>query len=435
MTTLSERLAGLAPTAGQRLPRNTLGLFLPDGWPESGREIQWYVRSGANVSHGRAADLADLPTNLKATQLLVWTPPADTLLTQTILPTSSWSKIAQALPYALEDQVLGNPEDLHFAYQRQRDGGLAVAVTARERLTTWLDELHSADLRPMRLCPATLALPLQDQTWSVAFADGGLLVRTGAFTGFACAASVDRPPPVLTAALDEVRGRHDMPSELVVFNPPEGFSSDAWTSVLDVSVIISNRNFWEDGVSAFAALNLLQGDFALTGKLQDTLRPLLPVFVILGIWLAGTLAFTVWEWWQLNQAQQSDRQAMTALFRKTFPQAKTVLDPALQMQRNLETLQAKSGQTGANDLLSLLAHATPMLRAKNDVTLRTLKYADGKLTLDLSLPDFEALEVMKNAMSTTGKLEVEVLAANSRASGVEGRLRIQAASLTEQNGQ
>ncbi len=423
MITLAEKVTGLMPRASQSSPRNTLEVFLPDGWPERQAEILWCVRYGASVSHGRAADLTDLPANLRSTQLLVWTPPADTLLTHTTLPTRSWSKIAQALPYALEDQLLGDPEQMHFAYHRRPDGGLAVAVTARERLKTWLDTLQAAGLHATRLCPTTLALPLDDNSWSIAFTDDGIVVRTGPFAGFACPASVHTPPAVLTAALEEARDRPDAPAQLTVFNPPEGFSRDAWSSALGVTVVTLERNFWDDGMSA--TLNLLQGAFTPAGKLQETLKRFSPALLILSLWLVGTLGFTFWEWWQLNQAHQSYRDAMTALFRQTFPQAKAVLDPALQMQRNLETLQTQGGHAGANDLLPLLAHAAPSLRANPDVTLRTVRYAVGSLTLDLSLPDFEALEVVKNTMGSSGKLAVEVLAANSRAAGVEGRLRIQ----------
>ena len=78
---------------------------------------------------------------------------------------------------------------------------------------------------------------------------------------------------------------------------------------------------------------------------------------------------------------------MTALFRQAFPDAKVVLDPALQMQRNLATLQVQTGGAGSRDLLPLLAGIAPVMRANPHASLRTLKYEDAKLTLDLRLPD------------------------------------------------
>ena len=140
------------------------------------------------------------------------------------------------------------------------------------------------------------------------------------------------------------------------------------------------------------------------------------------------LGFNLSEWWQLKSAYRSQQQTMTSLFQKTFPREKVVLDPAAQMQRNLDALRGQSGKTSANDFLSLLAGIAPTLRSNSSVKLRSLKYGNTGLTIDLNLPDFQALEVIKNDLGVTRAFSVEVLAANSRASGVEGRLRIQRTS-------
>ena len=413
---LSEKLNGLAssrPLSAMRGPDRvsgtTLALFLPRGWPEGDAQIDWHVRSGAS-SH-----------------VVVWTPPADTLLTQATLPTRSRSKIMQALPFALEDQLLGDPQQLHFAYYRQDDGTLAVAVTSRERLKTWLDVLLKAGLRPTRLCPANLGLPIEPDSWSVTFAGTELWVRTGPFSGFVCPLS-DTPPTTLVAALEEAREQGKLPSQLAIFNPGPDFDTQNWGSDLGVALVLANDNFHQDDRNTQTPLNLLQGDFAPTGQLRNTFKPLRPAALILGIWFLATLGFNLSEWWQLKSVYRSQQQAMTSLFLKSFPKEKVVLDPATQMQRNLDALRGQSGKTSANDFLPLLAGIAPTLRSNSSVKLRSLKYGDAGLTIDLNLPDFQALEVIKNDLGVTRAFSVEVLAANSRASGVEGRLRVQQAN-------
>lgn len=431
---LSEKLNGLVPrrslSAIRRSPRvsgTTLELFLPRRWPETGTQINWYVRSGASVSQGQAVDLDEIPAYLRSTHVVAWTPPADTLLTQATLPTRSRNKIMQALPFALEDQLLGDPQQLHFAYYRQDDGTLAVAVTSRERLSTWLDALAKAGLRPTRVCPANLALPIEPDSWSVAFAGTELWIRTGPFSGFVCPFS-DTPPATLIAGLDEAREQGKLPSQLSVFDPPAGFDAQAWGSDLGVGLVIADHTFHTNDRNAQTPLNLLQGDFAPTGQLHQLFRPLRPAALILGIWFLAMLGFNLSEWWQLKSAYRSQQQTMTSLFQKTFPREKVILDPAAQMQRNLDALRGQSGKTSANDFLPLLAGIAPTLRSNPSVKLRSLKYGDTGLTIDLNLPDFQALEVIKNDLGVTRAFSVEVLAANSRASGVEGRLRIQRTS-------
>lgn len=412
----------------ERLIGHALDVFLPDGWPETSAAAHWYGRRGGSTSSGQSNDLAELRPSWKAAHVTIWTPPDATLLTHVSLPTRSWSKIQQALPYALEDQLLGDPEKLHFAYHRQRDGTLAVAVTARERLQVWLEALRASGLVPSRLCPATLALPLDAGDWSLLFSHHRLWVRTGPFAGFVCPVALETAPPLLSTAVTEARSKHTAPARLTVFDPPAAFQADAWRASMGIEIEASKRSFWQTGPSTPPPLNLLQGEFAPSGKLRDSLRPLRLAAAVLTVWFLGTIGFSLWEWWQLNEQHRSTRQAMVQLFRKTFPEAKVVLDPARQMERNLQSLQLQSGAAGSGGLLALLAQVAPILRAYPNVTLRTVKYSDPKLTLDLRLPDFETLEVIKNALSETRRVRVEVLTANSRASGVEGRLRVQASA-------
>jgi general secretion pathway protein L len=424
---LADQRYRLLPTgaASVRVATSVLELFLPQGWPQSQAPIHWTARTGTDITWGEVGALEDLPESVRRHVLLVWTPPADTLLTQAILPTRNRRKIAQALPFALEEQLLGDPASLHFAYQRHDEEALAVAVTTRERMQTWLQALHDARLQPTRLCPATLSLPLDVDDWALAFVDGWIWLRTSPYAGVVCPATNNDPPTLVAAALKEARGTTQVPTRLTVFNAPPDFAQEQWKSALEVEITVSEQSLWEARVNATPPLDLLQGDFAPARGLRKQLQPLLPAAIIASIWLVGTLGFTVGNWWQLDRKHHSYQQVMTALFRQTFPDAKVVLDPALQMQRNLETLQAQTGGVGSGDLLPLLAGVAPVMRTNPKVSLRTLKYEDAKLTLDLRLPDFEALEKIKNAMNASTKVRAEVLAANSRGSEVEGRLRIE----------
>jgi general secretion pathway protein L len=414
-----------AAAASVRVTANVLELFLPHGWPQSQAPIHWIARTGTDITRGEVYALDDLPVHARRHVLLVWTPPADTLLTQTILPTRNRRKIVQALPYALEEQLLGDPANLHFAYQRHDDETLAVAVTARERMQAWLQALHDARLQPTRFCPATLSLPLDVDDWALAFVDDWIWLRTAPYAGLVCPATRNGPPTLVTAALKEARGTTQVPARLTVFNAPPDFPHEKWASALELEITLA-QSLWEARMNTAPPLDLLQGDFAPARGLRKQLRPLVPAAIIASIWLVGTLGFTVGNWWQLDRKHHSYQQVMTALFRQSFPDAKVVLDPALQMQRNLETLQVQTGGAGSRDLLPLLAGIAPVMQANPQASLRTLKYEDAKLTLDLRLPDFEALEKIRNAMNGTTKVRAEVLAANSRGSEVESRLRIEA---------
>ncbi len=402
-------------------------LLLPRGWPEGNPSVYWWTRGPDTRSTraGREENITQLPPALRAGPVHAWTPPGDTLLTRTKLPTRSRARILQALPYALEDQLLDEPENLHFAYALEADGSLAVAVTQRARLNVWLEIFKSAGVRPASLCPANLALPLYPDAWSAAFVDNELWVRSGAHTGFVSSAAPDAPPPLLEAALKEASAQNAAPQQLILYAPPADLDSERWATALHVPIVVETGDFWE--TARAPALNLLQADFGQVAHVQQIFRPLRPAAVMLGVWLVAMVIMDAIEWGRLRHEHNVYAAEMREIFQRSFPEVKTVLDPAAQMQKQLDALQSRGG--GPADLLPLLTRVAPALQNQQGrVKLQGVKYTERSLTLELALPDYQALDAMKNALQAAS-LDVEVLAANGRGNEVEGRLRVQPGGL------
>jgi general secretion pathway protein L len=403
---------------------NTLELLLPRGWPESHGIIHWRLRAGAGVApHGQVTELNQIPGVGTMTRVHAWTPPSETLLTRVTLPTRSRTKIQQALPYALEDQLIGEPDQLHFAYRVLDDASLAVAITARARLQAWISRLTDAGLRPVSLCPAELALPLIGGSWSVAFHEDEVWVRTGTASGFVCAASVRTPPSMLETAVREAREKQVAPQGITVMQPPSGFDPKAWATQLNLAVQMQKQDFWANHHESTPALNLLQGAYAPSSQIQAMAPALRPAAIMLAVWLVGSLGFNLWEWWQLKTTHENLRQEMISLFKRTFPDAQVVVDPALQMQRLISDMQDKGGKSSGADMLPLLGNIAPVIQASPQLKLRGMQYGETRLTLDITLPDFQTMETVKNAFTARG-MQVEVIGANSTPGGIEGRLRL-----------
>ena len=84
------------------------------------------------------------------------------------------------------------------------------------------------------------------------------------------------------------------------------------------------------------------------------------------------------DWWRLERERRTLEAERESIFRAAFPEAKTVVDPALQMRRNLADLQRARGRASANDFLALATAA-----AKNDpAPARRLTYSGGRLEID-----------------------------------------------------
>ena len=465
---LARAKSAMSP-APARAAHERLDLVLPRGWPESASPVVWHwrrrgdkpptamdggrfgllpsrgitpsmegrsagreaippgINAGADFPQsGQVTDLLQIPETARSARTCVWTPAADTMLTTATLPTRSRRKIMQALPYTLEDRLLGDPDSLHFAYRNETDGSLSVAVTSTARLRVWMDALTQAGIQPAELCPATLLVPWALDCWSLSFAADEVLVRTGAASGFVAPLSQTTPPPLLIAALEEAARGQKTPESLVVFNAPAGFPAEAWSATLMVPVRIEKTSVWDRPEDPRAPLNLLQGQFEPQGRFNSSLRPYLPAAAMLLIWMLGNIAFDLGDWWKLRRQHQEHTREMTALLLSTFPETKTVLDPAAQMQRSIEMLLARTGHRD-RDLLPLLAKTATALRADARVRLRGVRYADQSLTLELTWPAQGSPDAIKAALEAAG-VRTEVLAMTPRAGSVDGRLRLQPAA-------
>jgi general secretion pathway protein L len=419
---LTEKLAEQLAESWRLAETGTLALRLPAGWPEAEAAIAWWWRPAQGAAEsGTVARLEELPEHVRKGLIQVWTPAGDTLFTNAALPTRSRARILQALPYALEEQLLDDPEGLDFSYRPQPDGRLAVAVTARARLASWVQALKAAGLTPALFCPATLAPALEEGAWTLAADGADGYVRSGELSGFACPLPWDAPPAVLAVALREAQALSRAPRELVVWNPPAGFDRDGWVTALGLPVTVRAGSSWDTAPAA--PFNLLQGELAPAGELRQLLQPLRPAAAMLALALAAAFALNLVEWGRLSYVQAQQRREMTELFTRSFPEAKTVVDPVLQMERNLAVLQANSGKLAVSDLLPLLARVVPAVQGIPQLKLRAMQYGEATLTLDVTVIDFRLMELLKNSLQGRG-LRVDVVSANSRGSGVEARLRL-----------
>jgi general secretion pathway protein L len=402
-------------TAWRRKGGDRLELWLPRNWPAEDSELRWRrVAPAGAVREGSQRGLEGLAP---AEDIIVWTPAAETLLVRARLPTRSTAKIVQALPYALEEQLIEPPESLHFAFAHEADGALAVAVTRRERMESWLAALAAAGLAPTRLAPVTLSLPLADRAWTLSFVDGEIVLRSGVRAGLGGPAE-PRPPGWLHAALADARSESSAPERILLVNAPADLDSAAWREGLGLPLEAMRPG---EAAVPEAPLDLLQQHYGPRGRMAALKRAYVPAAALLAAWLLATLAFDAIEWARLSRAAGAAEEEMRTLLMKSFPETRAILDPAEQMRRGLEDLSARSGIAAPGDMLSLLARAAPAIERESRLRVQGVEYADRALTIRLVASEADAESLARTLRARS--LEVEV----QRAGG-EARLRVRAAA-------
>ena len=105
---------------------------------------------------------------IRGWRLIVIAPSSDVLLTKVTIPSKNRQRLLQAIPYALENDLSEEIEQLHFAIDYHTDQSTtAVAVISRERLDSWLERFHALELQPLAIFPELLCLPLTNGHWTV----------------------------------------------------------------------------------------------------------------------------------------------------------------------------------------------------------------------------------------------------------------------------
>ncbi|MFV1993629.1 MAG: type II secretion system protein GspL, partial [Acidiferrobacterales bacterium] len=345
-----------------------------------------------------------------------------TLITEAEIPTRNRSKINKALPFVLEEQLLHNPEQEHFICHVRSGLPLVVTVTSKIKLAQWQDIFHEYGIYPSAMYPQVIGQTLENNSWSMTLLEGELLVKTSNFSGFSCQMDGNKIPLQLTSTLNSLND--NTKPEKIIFNEIDAdLDIKEWSDETGIEIIKTKSDLWSTFQTQVPALNLLQGDFKPRREINPALSRFIPAAAIALIWITFSLIVNIWEWQTLNSSFKNANLQMIQLFKTSFPDAKTIVDPALQMQRKLENLSGSSGGYLESDFIALLSLSAPALAALENGAVESLRYNEKSLNISLGLPNFKTLEELKGRLAAIG-MQVEVVAANSRADGIEGRLKI-----------
>lgn len=418
--------------------RKQLFLQLPVDGPSEAGDWCWVVRDaerpGGSLFRG---PLADSVKQAAGARVVVLVPGVDVLLASAELPGLNRQRLARAVPFALEEQLASDVEELHFALgQRADDGRIHSAVVAREKIAAWLEQLRAAGLQADVMLSEVLAVPREaandaGRHWSLLIDGARCLLRTDSQQGLAL--DLDNLPVVLQAALDEAGDAPPTGLDVKLCGD-DGFPvSERYSQLEEIckaaGIELALQPQDDDGALLLArgfdekaAINLLQGDYSRRGQLEKLLRPWRPAAMLLGLWLVIQLGAMGLEYQRLSAQNEAMRAQITALYREAFPQARKIVNPRVQMERGLAKLRGSGG--GQADLLGLIAKAGPLLKATPGLKLRSLRYKESRLDIDLEISTLQALDKLKQRLADEAGLAVEIVSASSRDGKVESRIAL-----------
>lgn len=359
-------------------------------------------------------------------RVVMLAPSEDVLLTEVELPGRNRQRLRQALPYAMEEQLIDEVEDMSFVLGPARGGQrYSVAAVHRRRMEDWLGVAGAAGLHLDALVSDVLAIPLPEDGWAVYLEPGRVLVRTGPAAGFA--ATPDTAALLIEQALGEAA--EAAPARIRVYDGA-GTGGDylrpgaSGTEPPQVETVPHAGGLLTLARAAEAqrALSLLQGEFSPRAQLGRKLRPWVPSAALLAILLLlQPVVFFVDYRQAVRQSEQLQAQ-IEATFREALPGVTRVVNPRAQMDSRLKELRGRGAGAGGS-FTEMLGKAGPLL-ARSEVQLKSLRYRGGQLDIELEAADFQRLDQLKRQLDDAGGWSIEIQSATARDDKVDGRIVI-----------
>ena len=181
-----------------------------------------------------------------------------------------------------------------------------------------------------------------------------------------------------------------------------------------------------NGMDLNNTINLLQGDYSRREQMGKVWRPWWPAAAMLAGLIVLQLVMTTTNYFQLKSKSDALQAQIKQTYLSAFPETKNIVNPRVQMERKLKALRGGSG-ADSNSALGLITSAAPVVKATPGLVVRSVRYKEGKLDVDLIIKDLQALDKLKQQLITQARMSVEIVSANSRNNQVESRLKLRSA--------
>lgn len=441
-------------------------------------EVSWLVQ-GMDSPDGLvfSGSLATAANHALGCRVVILLASSDMLLLTAPLPAMNRQRLLKAIPFSLEEQLATEVDNLHFALgERVDDNAVNCCIIERGILDGLQRELKTVGIQADVVTSELFGIPYDTNGWSVWLSNTErAIVRTADQSGVMLdIANADvllthnlqgmdeaqRPTQLRLYvgqdridALSVERGESDT-ADITEFDAldsgltgaSELLSDEALPPVLnshgqafnalrqtcdELGLVYQEHDYEQASLAVLVgnyneqrSINLLQGDYSRKEQFEKLLRPWIPAAAVAVVWLLVQLGLLVGEFYQLSNTREQLRAEIVSVYQQAFPDSKNVVDPKVQMERGLKKLRGDGG--GSSDLLTLLVKAGEVLKDTKAMTLRSIRFKDSKLDLDLEISDLQSLDKLKLRLTKEAKLKVDIVSASAREGKVESRLKIQA---------
>ncbi len=364
-------------------------------------------------------------------QVILLIPGAEALhFAPTLPPARTGAKLAQLLPFALEDQLASDVDTLHFAAgKRDAQGATPVTVVSHDAMQRWLMPLRQTGITPDALYVDHALMPVQQDTVTVLVDQGQVSVRR-----------VGQPlytldvQPLHEALLILVPADEHAAVTLYVAEREYDAEQAAMEAIRERTGSVQIKLLPEGVLPLLAlhamqdkqqgephgAINLMQGPYTRRTSLGSQLKPWRYAAMLAGAALLLHVMVQSMTLWQLRKQETR----LDQLIQQTYAQAMgggsiNANDARRAFEGKL--IEAQNAARGSGLMLSFDALAGSLTQT-SALQIDSVVYRNDHVDVQLSAPSMETLEQIRQ-QAQTRNLTAEIQSANPKENRIEGHLQ------------
>jgi len=403
-----------------------------------GAAPNWMVcnADGQVVVEAVSGELAQATAMATGRRVAVILPASEALATDSDAPAKGAAKLAQVIPYALEERVADEIEHLHFAIgdRDSNTGRVPVVVINRALIDARLAELRAAGIFPQAIYSESALVPAMPGQMIGLLEGDTLTLRTA-----------DAPPLVLpalsindgfemalAAQTSAIAGLEAPQLGMLLYAGHQEWEAhqlqiDAFRdrfSGMKVQLLPrGSLGVLAPAAATGDAVNLLQGALAVASPLELGWRSWRIAAVLAASLLCLHLGARFFELNRLRKSEASLDASIEEAFRAAMPGQQSATNARRRVEQRLGEISAGGGNGALLPALSALANARA---AAPNAKIEGITFRDGTLDLRIIAPDAASLDAIGQQLRSSS-WQADIMGGSASGDSYQGRLQIRKA--------
>lgn len=390
---------------------------------------EWLIadEAGAALGPTQSGALSDAAALTAGRQVTVLIPGTDALLAEPVVPVKSGAKLTQVVPFALEEQLASDVEDLHFAVgKRDARSAVPVVVVAHAHMEVWLTALREAGIAPNAMYAETAVLPGSLNEVTLLIDSSRVYVRRAATPG-----AVLEIQPLIESLQLALASGEDAREHVTIYVGEDDYERERdlleglreFVASLQLRLLPGGTlPLLAANAAQMAPVNLLQGKYAIQNTLNVSFAPWRYAAALAVVFFAVHLGVKGWQHVKYRHAEATLDAAIAEVFQQTMPGA-PIPDP-LKARKQIESrLAVLRGGGHAGGLMGAMSTLGDAIGQAPGTNIETISYRDNVTDLRVLAPSVDALDKIKQSVTQHGAA-AEIQSATPRESKTEARLQL-----------